>query len=445
MPSKVSNCTAHQVVNPSLCATHTCPKAHIGILVKDSSEQWYGPSGGGSNVNSTIQIFLLILSASFVFTTLLSRVPLLRVPSAVGYLLFGVLLHVGVIQLGDEEMRWLTQLGDLGLLFLMFLSGLEVDISLLRPESWRGASFNPLVLAATAFLATLLFSYVIALVVARVVPGHVNPWMLTLLFSTTSLGIILPILEETDILHTGFGQVLLLYALLADLCTMLLISLFISATTSGRLSDFLVALILFPLVVLAYPAIQLARRYQQARALAGDMQNRMRAMVALMAAFCAIADFSGSEPILGSFLVGILVSAIPFAFKKRLRDYSHGIGYGFLIPVFFISVGLNFNLSMVHQKESLEWVPLLLTIAFLVKVLPAFVFRQHFGPRQTLAAGFLLSARLSLIVAAADIGVRIGALPEFLSEAIVVVAVTTCLLSPILFVYLHREQGSAGS
>lgn len=389
-------------------------------------------------MNNTIQIFLLILFASFVFTTLLSRIPLLRVPSAVGYLLFGVLLHIGVIQLGDEEMRWLTQLGDLGLLFLMFLSGLEVDVSLLRPQSWRDAPFNPLTLAATAFLATLLLSYVISLVVAALVPGHVNPWMLTLLFSTTSLGIILPILEETDVLHTTFGQVLLLYALLADLCTMLLISLFISATTSGQLSDFLVALILFPIVVLAYPAIQLIRRFRYTRMLAGDVQNRMRAMVALMAVFCAIADFSGSEPILGSFLVGILVSAIPFAFKKRLRDYSHGIGYGFLIPIFFISVGLNFDLSVLHQSRSLMWVPMLLFIAFLVKVVPAWIFRQHFGRRGALASGFLLSARLSLIVAAADIGVRIGALPEFLSEAIVIVAVVTCLVSPILFVYLHR-------
>ncbi|KPV42167.1 cation:proton antiporter [Alicyclobacillus ferrooxydans] len=390
-------------------------------------------------MNNTIEMFLLVLSASFVFTALLSRIPLLRLPTAVGYLLFGVLLHMGVIHLGDEEMRWLTELGDFGLLFLMFLSGLEVDVSVLRPDSWRGASFNPLTVASMAFLVTLLLSYAISLVVAFLAPGHVNPWMLTLLFSTTSLGIILPILEETDVLHTEFGQVLLLYALLADLCTMLLITLFISARTSGTLLDFITALFLIPIAMATYPVLRLIRRFPFLRNFAGDVQNRMRAVVALLAAFCAIAEFSGSEPILGSFLVGILVAAIPFAYKERLREYSHGIGYGFLIPVFFISVGLNFDTAVLRQPSSLIWVPLLLVIAFVVKLVPSFLFKRYFGRNNALAGGFLLSARLSLIVAAADIGVRIGALPEFLSEAIIIVAVATCLVAPILFVTLHRS------
>lgn len=390
-------------------------------------------------MNTTIEIFLLILSASFVFTTLLSRIPLLRVPTAVGYLLFGVLLHVGFVRVGDEEMHWLTQLGDVGLLFLMFLSGLEVDMGMIRPESWRNSKVNPLVTAATAFLTTLLLSYVIALCLAGVTHSHMNPWMVTLLFATTSLGIILPILEEADILHTNYGQVLLLYALLADLCTMLLISLFISARTSGQLSDFMLALVVLPSAIAVYIGIRAIRKFQYARMLAGDVQNRMRAIVALVALFAAIADFSGSEPILGCFLVGILVSSISFAFKARIRDYAHGIGYGFLIPVFFISIGLNFNLSILNDPRSLMWVPTLLVIAYAVKVIPALQFRKFFGKRQALAAGFLLSSRLSLIVAAADIGVRIGVLPEFLSEAIILVAVVTCLVSPILFVSIFRS------
>lgn len=391
-------------------------------------------------MNDTLQMFLLILCASFVFTTLLSHVPLLRVPSAVGYLIFGVLLHAGVVKLGDEEMRWLTQLGQFGLLFLMFLSGLEVDMTMLRPDSWRNARFNPLAVAGSAFLVTLLLAFVVSIGVSMFSTAHVNAWMLTLLFATTSLGIILPILEEQDMLHTEYGQVLLLYALMADLCTMLLISLFISARTAGDAMDFLVTLVVIPVAVAAYLLIRWMRRFRYTRMLAGDMQNRMRGMVAFIAAVVAIADFSGSEPILGSFLVGIIVSAIPFAFKKRLRDYSHGIGYGFLIPVFFISVGLNFNLAVLRESQSMVWVPTLLGIAFLVKLIPALQFRRYFGGRSSIAGGFLLSARLSLIVAAADIGVRIGALPEFLSEAIVIVAVVTCLFAPILFVHLLRTN-----
>jgi Kef-type K+ transport system membrane component KefB len=390
-------------------------------------------------MSDTIQVFLLILSASFVFTTLLSRIPLLRVPSAVGYLIFGILLHVGIVHLSEEETRWLTQFGDIGLLFLMFLSGLEVDMTLLRPQSWRNSTVNPLYVAASAFLFTLLLSYFVSLVVAHYTQGLVNPWMLTLLFSTTSLGIIVPILEETEILHTDYGQVLLMYALLADLCTMLLVSLFISAHTSGQLHDFLLALIIIPFAIALYMLISFARQFPTARYLVGDIQNRMRAIVALVAIFCAVADFTGSEPILGSFLVGILVSAIPFAFKRKLRDYSHGIGYGLLIPVFFISVGLNFDFGLFQESASWVWVPILLIIAFAVKVIPAIPFRQYFGLRPAVAGGFLISARLSLIVAAADIGVRIGALPAVLSESIVIVAIITSLVAPISFVYLSSQ------
>lgn len=396
-----------------------------------------GPFGGLS-VSTTIEIFLLILSASFVFTTLLSRVPLLRIPSAVGYLLFGVVLHLHVFasRLSAEDQQWLTQLGFIGLLFLMFISGLEVDLNLLRLRRVAEGQRHPLLTAANGFLATLLMSYLVAWFIAWRSPEPVNPWMLTLLFATTSLGVIVPILEESDRLHTPFGQVLLLYALLADMCTMLLLSLFLSTRRSGDATDFFLTLVVLPLSLAAYAVLRWLRRFPRARRLAGDVSNRTRGAVALVAAFAAVAEFSGSEPILGSFLVGIIVSALPFAWKRRVKETAHGIGYGLLIPIFFISVGMNFNLAVLEQFRALLWVPVLLGAAFVTKLIPAWRMARPYGRRAALAGGFLLSARLSLVVAAADIGVRVGALPEVLSEAVVIVAVITCLCAPILFVFL---------
>lgn len=387
-------------------------------------------------MSGTIQMFFIVLCASFVFTSLLAKVPLLRVPSAVGYLVFGVILQTSAVHLAEEDIRWITELGDIGLYFLMFLSGLEVDVSKLRPESWRNSDINPMYLAVSMFLGTLLVSFGMAVVLVNISHQHANPWMVTLLFATTSLGIILPVLEEAEVLHTAYGQVLLLSALLADLLTMLLISLFISSATSGQLRDFLLALAVLPLGLFSYVLVRWMKSSAYLRSFAGDIQHRMRAIVALVAFFCAIANFTGSEPIIGSFLVGLLVSSIPFAFKDTLRNYAHGIGYGFLIPVFFISVGLNFDYRVLSSPTSWMWVPMLLFVAFAVKLIPAWQLRKAFGKKAALAGGVLLSSRLSLIVAAADIGVRIGALPMFLSEAIVMVAVLTCLIAPIAFVYL---------
>lgn len=387
-------------------------------------------------MNDTLEAFMLILCASFLFSLVVSHIPLLRIPSAIGYLLFGVLLHGGIVPITAQEIQWLSQLGDFGLLFLMFLSGLEVDLTLLQPSLWHGKRTNPLYLSLSIFCMTLLLSFVFAktLVMIGLAPAH--PWMLTLLFATTSMGIILPILEEAQLLKTQYGQTLLLCALMADLATMVLVSLFVSVHRSGQLDDFLIAISIIPLSIGLYYVTRWSKQFLWIRQLLPDVQGRMRALVALVAAFCAFAEFTGSEPILGSFLVGILISALPFAFKDTIKQYSHGLGYGFLIPLFFISIGLNFHFDSFRDLNSWMWIGILVVVAFLVKLVPAWQLRRHFGTKAAVAGGLLLSARLSLIVAAADIGVKIGALPAFLGGAIIIVAVLTCLVAPIGFVSL---------
>ncbi|MDQ0189708.1 cation:proton antiporter [Alicyclobacillus cycloheptanicus] len=384
-------------------------------------------------MSETLRVFLLILSASFVFSAAVSKIPLLRIPSSVAYLLFGVMLHLGSAHVSSEELLWINQLGDFGLLFLMFLSGMEVEFQQLHPSAWKASEENPLTLAAAMFCATLLLSFACAWVLARFSPG-VHPWMLTLLFATTSLGVILPILEETGTLATAYGQTLLLCALFADFLTMLFVSLFVSVRTSGSALDFLLALSILPAGVGAYFAIQWMRGIAAVRRLAGDSQMRMRAVLALVAGACAFADFTGAEPILGSFLAGMVVSAVPFAHKQRLKTYCHGLGYGFLIPMFFISVGLHFHFGAFREPSAWLWVPALLMVAFLVKVVPALRLFRQFGTKAALAGGFLMSSRLSLVAAAAIIGVHIGAMTPILAQSMILAAVVTCLISPVLFV-----------
>ncbi|MCF8566165.1 cation:proton antiporter [Alicyclobacillus tolerans] len=391
-------------------------------------------------MTGTIQMFLIIVIASFVFSLALSRIPLLRVPTAVGYLLFGLLLQTGqIVHLTHAEYNWVSHLGEMGLLFLMFLSGMEVDVAALQPKSWSNSERNPLAAALSIFFGTFLLSFGVGWIVSRFFPDHSEVMMVTLLFATTSLGVIFPILEESGILHTNYGQTLLLSALLADLFTMLLVSYFVSLRTTGQFLDFLIALTILPAMLAMYFLVTRLKKIPSMRKYAGNLQNRVRAAVALLAAAGAFADFTGSEPILGAFLAGILVSAVPFASKDRLRDYFHGLGYGFFIPVFFISVGLSFQFSLFRDSAFWVWVPVLLVAAVAVKVIPAWQLARSFGTRFAVAGGFLLSARLGLAVAAAEIAVRIGALPQFLAQAIILVAILTCLVTPIAFVSLTQN------
>lgn len=406
-------------------------------------------------MNETILLFLVLIVLAFIFSAVMSQIPLLRIPSSISYLVFGILLQKSPIQLPAEELRWVGHLGDIGLLFLMFLSGLEVDVRWLKGHKKNqnqtsstkldGASLaepSPLTTALLIFTGTLLLSFGASWLISFVAHGRVQPYMLTLLLSTTSLGVIVPVLEEKGILHAAFGQTLLLCALIADVVTMLLVSLYVNVQTSGKLLEFFLALAIIPGGAGLYTTIRWVQSTRWRKQIAGDRSARLRGVVAMVAAGCALADYTGSEPILGSFLIGVVISAIPMAFQSEIRAYCHGLGYGLLVPMFFLSVGLNFRLDAFTNLSIWKWTLLLIVLAFLVKLIPTLTLRHQFGLRQTVAAGFLLSTRLSLVVAAADIAVTIGALPQYLGDAFTLTAMVTCLVSPILFLFLTPRTPS---
>jgi CPA2 family monovalent cation:H+ antiporter-2 len=110
------------------------------------------------------------------------------------------------------------------------------------------------------------------------------------------------------------------------------------------------------------------------------------------------------------------------------------IGYGFLIPVFFIKVGIDFNLSaLFSSSRAMLLVPLLIVAAVAVKMLPALIFGLRYSLKESLSAGALLSARLSLIIAAAAVGLRLNVITEATNAAILLVAILTVTLSPVAF------------
>ena len=110
------------------------------------------------------------------------------------------------------------------------------------------------------------------------------------------------------------------------------------------------------------------------------------------------------------------------------------VGYGFFIPIFFIMVGVDFNLGAIFASPSaLLLEPILLLAAFLVKFLPNLILKVAFSWRETLGAGFLLSSRLSLIIAASAIGLRLGVISESVNSDIILVAIITVTVAPLLF------------
>ena len=393
---------------------------------------------------------LLITALAALVPLVASRFRMFQIPVVVGEIIAGMIIgHTGFNLI--EPSPTLEFLAEFGFTYLMFLSGLEVDFSLLIGSSgdhgdgrlWQ----QPIVQALIVFLLTLLLGFVSATGLQRM--GLIqDPLLMGLILSTTSLGIVVPVLKEKNILGTAYGQAILTAALIADFVTLLLLTMDIALISQGVTLDLLLIVVLLAAFAVAvrlgryFAGIPLLRDVVRELS-AATAQIQVRGAFALMVAWVVLAEALGVEVILGAFLAGAVVSLIAGHEESPLREKLDAIGYGFFIPIFFITVGINFNVKAAFSStESLMLIPILLVLAFLVKLVPALVYRLRFSWRETIAAGFLLSSRLSLIIAAAAIALKIGVISEAVDMVIILVAIVTCTLAPMLFNRIYKMPAS---
>jgi len=269
---------------------------------------------------------------------------------------------------------------------------------------------------------------------------------MTLILSTTSLGIVVPVLKEKKMSSSNLGQTVLLAALLADFLTMFFITIYIAVRSTGLSLNILLIGLLFIPVVLLYQLGQKQLRRPIVRRLMDELadatsQIKVRGAFALMIAFVVLAELIGAELILGAFLGGVLASLISEPNDEKIRHKLDAIGFGFFVPLFFVYVGVQFDLQAFLENRA-AWVllPILLVAAFAIKIISTFVFRFAFTWRETISSGMLLSARLSLIIAASAIGVRFGAITDSTNASIILIAALTATFAPFGFNTLMSSQ-----
>ncbi len=351
---------------------------------------------------------------------------LLRIPLVVAEIIFGVILGKSVLQL-EFSGEWLPFLGELGFLLLMFQAGMEIDFGVLRRQS-RGQ----ILFQFFFFFVTLGLSLLAALLLNRGI-------FMALVLSTTSLGLVMPTLKEAGLSKGELGQSILIAATLADFLTLFGITFYILFVQYGISWRFILPLPLFMGFALL---LRLGRLWAwwnpgQAETVLGISEDSqeigVRLSIAILFLLVALSEMVHLEPVLGAFLGGSLISYV-FREKLLLETKLSAMGFGFLIPVFFIDVGMQFDLSNILQPEQILFTLQLLGFALLVKMVPAFLMMLRGSRfRESLQIGFLLSSRLSLIIAAAAIGVQNDLISENIKDAIVFLALITCFLGPTLF------------
>jgi Kef-type K+ transport system membrane component KefB/Trk K+ transport system NAD-binding subunit len=389
---------------------------------------------------------LIVIFLAFLVPIALSRFRKLRLPIVVGEILAGILIGRSGFGWVQHHEVVLDLLAELGFVFLMFLSGMEIDFSslgLFRGDKGKADQpWSPLRLAGVSFVLTLLLSTMVGFAFTRTNLAG-SPWMMALILSTTSLGVVVPVLKEQGISSSRYGQTLLISALIADFVTMLLITVVVAALSHGLTLDILLIGLLFVAFFLMYHfggiffnRITGVRRILEELSSA-TAQIKVRAAFTMMLIFVALAEMLGTEIILGAFLAGAIVSLLKRPEDEELIHQLDAIGYGFFIPIFFIMVGVDFNLaSLLSSSRALLLVPMLIGAAAAVKLIPILIYKTSFSWKQTLAAGTILSSRLSLIIAASAIGLRIGVISEPVNAAIILVAIFTVVLAPPLFTRL---------
>jgi len=389
---------------------------------------------------------LLVVALAMAVPLLLARFR--RIPVVVGEILAGILIGPSVLGFVDGSEPTLEILAEIGFAFLMFLSGLEIDFSILFAVSRSQKKNGPssLVLASMSFGLTMVLALFVGFGLSWT--GFVrDPWMMTLILSTTSLGIVVPVLKENRMSSGRFGQAILLAALLADFLTMFLITVYVAVRSSGLSLEILLIILLFIPVVLLY---QLGARWLRIPAVRrvfeelsdATAQIKVRGAFAIMIGFVVLAEMLGAELILGAFLGGVLASLLSGAGEENLRYKLDAIGFGFFVPLFFIFVGVQFDLhAFIAEPSAWLLLPVLLVSAFAIKLLSSLVFRLGFSWRETLSSGLLLSARLSLIIAASSIGQGMGVISDSTNAAVILVAALTATIAPLSFNSLHVGGG----
>ena len=336
---------------------------------------------------------LIIMVVALLAPLVVNAIPALRVPSPVLEIVAGIVL-------GPSVLGWVhvdppvQVLALVGLAFLLFLAGLKIDVHMLRG--------GPLTLALTGFVVSFAIAVGVALLLEA--GGFASaPLLIAIILCATSLGLVVPVLKDSGQSASATGQLIIAAASIADFGAVILLSLFFSEESTGLAARLLLlAGLALVVALLAFALIRAGRGARADRVFRMLMdttaQIRIRFAMVLLVAFLALAQGLGFEAILGAFLAGAvlrLIDADAATVHPHTEVKLDAIGYGFLIPVFFVTSGVTFDAkALVGSSSTLLQVPLFLAALFVVRALPALLYQSRLGMRQTMAAGFLQATSL---------------------------------------------------
>ena len=359
---------------------------------------------------------------------------MIRVPAVVLEILFGLVIGPQVLGLIGSETAsegFVLVLAEIGLFLLMFLAGFEINFSSLEREG-RG----PILFGLGFYVVVVALSW---LGLGFVELSSTSERLyLTLLVSASSVGIIVPALRSTRRTRTVQGQMAIVIGILAEFLAATGIIVFtVWFNTGWGIQLLAVPLFAIVLLVSLWVMRTLAWWYPERaeRLFQGQDPDELgiRFSLALLFVFVGLSLSLGMDPILGAFMAGAIFAFV-FRNPGDLEERLSGFAYGFLIPIFFISVGIRFPLDALADSSVLVAAITIIGVAIAAKLLPApLLMLRRLPLRDAMGVGVLLAGQLSVIIALAEVGVQAEIISDGVAAGAVLIVGVTALLSPVVF------------
>jgi Kef-type K+ transport system membrane component KefB len=383
---------------------------------------------------------LIVAAIAFAVPLVLGLAPTLHLPSVVLEIVAGIVIGPAILGLVEVDLP-LQVLALLGLAFLLFLAGLEIDLDRLRGARLRSTAAGFVISLAVA-LGIGLGLYATGLIEA--------PLLVAIILSSTSLGIVIPVLADAGQSNTTLGQLIIAGSSIADFGAIILLSLFFSEDSSSVWSTLLLIggfVVLVVAIGLALAEVEHSSRLSSALARLQDSsaQIRVRGAFLLLIGVVVVAQVFGLEVILGAFFAGAVLRLLD---RDQMMTHTgfhmklQAVGFGVFIPFFFVTSGMQLDIgALLSGGVALALVPVFLFALLLARGLPAVLYRPMVGSRSSLAAALLQATSLPFIVAATGIGMELGILSPAIETAMVVAGLLSVVLFPLGALTLLRDGG----
>jgi Kef-type K+ transport system membrane component KefB len=386
-----------------------------------------------------VRSLVLILAASAVAAFLARLHHRLLLPTVVVEIVLGILIGPEALGLADSD-PYIEFLSNFGLVFLFFFAGLEVvEKRVPRRALGLGTAGWAMSLAIGLAAGTILEKSGV----------DAEGWILGVALATTALGTLVPILSDAGLLKTPLGTAVLGNGVAGEFWPIVVISVFLTGVY-GSAAELLLLVGFGLLVALAGWTALRARPPGVVRVLQETVhttgQAAVRLSIVILAALVLLARDVGFDFVLGAFAAGLVVGLVldtPDGEVVRMR--LEGIGFGFLIPIYFVTTGLDFDVDSLLTAKGLSLAALFLALLFVIRGSAALLWRRAFDARRTLSLALFVATGLPLIVAIVDIGTDRGAIDPDVGASLIGAGMISVLVYPFLATRLAGAHASTSA